>query len=90
MDRSPDLHIYKSIEENDRLEETFDNRKEADEVQIKEDPVLSRDKRMALRLPPGMTINPKIDIKGFYNDSKQSMAKVRMFLKKELSLMPEG
>ena len=83
IDRFPDLHIYKTRGENDDLEMLLDNSKGAQEVLVIGDPELSMDERMTLRLPPGMTVNPKIDLKGFYNDSEQSMAKVRMSLKKE-------
>ena len=82
-DRFPGLHIYKSREENDRLEEVWDNTRGADEVLVIGEPRLSKDERMVLRLPPGMTVNPKLDPKSFLNDNEQAMAKVRMSLRKE-------
>ena len=61
----------------------WDNTRVADEVLVIGEPRLSKDERMVLRLPPGMTVNPKIDPKSFLNDNEQAMAKVRMSLREE-------
>ena len=80
----PNLHIYKDEEHQKNLQQDHDNRGSLDGVMVIGDIQLSREEKLILRLPPKMTINPKISSKAFQNDCEQGMSKIRWSRRKEL------